>query len=117
MPGLSDGENFTIVALFVLGIGYMIYKMDRRVKADGTLVKRDGSSKSRMYALLMGLLVASFVALGWIVGSRNYSLLILSLALLGSLVRTVFIRSFQEFHGQYSSSIIIHRIFYDFRLI
>jgi hypothetical protein len=83
MPGLSEGANFTIALFFILGVGYLIYQIDRRVKKDGALVKRDGSSKSRVYALVIGLLIGGFVSLEWIVGIRIYLLLILSIALIG----------------------------------
>lgn len=83
MPGLSDGANLTIALFFTLGVGYLIYHIDRRVKKEGALVKRDGSSKSRLYALLIGLLIGGFVTLEWIVGLRIYLLLILSVALIG----------------------------------
>lgn len=83
MPGLSDEASLTIAALFVVGVGYLIYTIDRRVKTEGTLVKQDGSSQSRIYALAIGLLIGGFVTLEWMVGLRVYFLLVLSLALIG----------------------------------
>jgi hypothetical protein len=83
MPGLSEEANLTIAVLLILGVGYLIYQIDRRVKKEGALVKRDGSSKSRMYALIVGLLIGGFVSLEWIVGIRIYLLLILAIALIG----------------------------------
>lgn len=35
MPGLSDGANLAIAAIFVVYIGFFIYWINRRVKKEG----------------------------------------------------------------------------------
>ncbi|MBN1319146.1 MAG: hypothetical protein JXA42_26920 [Anaerolineales bacterium] len=47
MASLSDGANLAITIFFILGIGYLIYRIDRRVRREGPLVPGDGSEKSR----------------------------------------------------------------------
>lgn len=44
MPGLSDNTNIVIALLVVLGIGYLIFRMDRRVKRKGGLFNQDNSA-------------------------------------------------------------------------
>lgn len=51
MPGLSDGANLAIALVVVLGIGYLIFRIDRRVKQRGALLKRDASPQDTIDAL------------------------------------------------------------------
>ena len=37
MPGFSDGANLATAFVIVLGIGYLIYRIDRRVRQEGAL--------------------------------------------------------------------------------
>jgi hypothetical protein len=83
MPGVSTGTNLTIAVVLVLGVGYLIYQIDRRVKREGALFQRDASPKSRIYAFAVGMLIGGFVWLEWMVGIRLYLLLILAIALVG----------------------------------
>lgn len=83
MSGLSDKANITITLLFILGVGYLIYRIDRRVRREGPLVTGDGSRKSRRYALVIGSLLSAFVILEWYVGIRIMLFFALSIALLG----------------------------------
>ena len=48
MPELPDGANLAIVLVIVLGIGYLIFRIDRRVKQEGGLFKRDASSMAKV---------------------------------------------------------------------
>ena len=83
MSGMSDEANLAIAAVIVLAIGYLIFQIDRRVRQEGTLFKRDASPKSRIYSFIIGVFIGVFVLLEWIVGIRVYLLLIVSIALIG----------------------------------
>jgi hypothetical protein len=73
-----------IGGLVVVGVVFaLIYQTDRRMKREGTTFKQPPSSKSRTYALLLGVFLSSFFLLVLIAGLRLYSLLIIALALIG----------------------------------
>jgi hypothetical protein len=83
MSNLSTEVNFILTLLFIFCIGLLIYRIDRRVKKEGPLVKRDGSGKSRIYALVIGFILGGFTVLEWIVGFHITLFVVLSIALIG----------------------------------
>ncbi|MEM7035207.1 MAG: hypothetical protein AAF629_37050 [Chloroflexota bacterium] len=82
MNELSDGTLLLITGGIVFGIFYLIFLIDRRVKKDGALIKRDASPKSRFYALLIGVFIGSFTLLTWVIGYRLYVFILISMSLL-----------------------------------
>lgn len=84
MTKLSEGIGFAIVFLLVGAVAFLIYQMDRRVRSQRTLFPQPTSAKTRLYALLMGLLMGGFAFLDWSVGLGVYCLLFIpSFALIG----------------------------------
>src|SRR5574341_148070 len=73
-----------IGGVIVIGVVFaLIYQTDRRMKREGATFTQPPSSKSRIYALLLGVFLSGFFLLELIAGLRLYSLLIIALALIG----------------------------------
>jgi hypothetical protein len=84
MTGLSEGMSFAIVFLLIASVAFLIYQMDRRVKSQGTLFPQPATTKTKLYALLAGLLLAVFALVSWFAGLSLYWLLfIISFVLIG----------------------------------
>jgi hypothetical protein len=84
MTELSEGMSFAITFLLGGGIAFLIYQMDCRVKSQGTLFPQSASIKTKLYALLLGLLMVGLAFLSWFASLPLYWLLfIISFVLIG----------------------------------
>jgi len=81
---MSDSVALLLVAVFASVVFYLIYLIERRAKAEGTMFTGPASPTMRMLALLLGLVFAGVflldIASSW--GILHFVFPILSIALL-----------------------------------
>jgi hypothetical protein len=81
MDNLSPQANILLAYIVVSFIFHFIYLLDRRTKKEGLLFTQPPSTKSRIFAFLIGIVLGGSFIVTWVIGYReSYEAAILAIA-------------------------------------
>jgi hypothetical protein len=75
--------RWVIGLLIIATVFYLIHRLERQIRARGTLFPRSRPVGARRLALLLGLLVIGFCTVCWLSGAQLYGFILVGIALIG----------------------------------
>lgn len=80
--GWTEGR-WVVGLLVIAAVFYLLRRLERQIRARGTLFPRSRPPGARRLALLLGLLVIGFCTVCWLSGAQLYGFILVGIALVG----------------------------------